>query len=243
VKIQEFDKPELKKYIEGNISYLTNRFATLSNAMGNTNSAFLKEINRSEEQGLSESVLDKVYAEQNRIRDKRLKKSLDDQVPIMQEIERLVGVYKKWYPDDQFIQDNFADIESGKTRRFDVLNETDLQKKYKEEYVLIKNNGLLRKPDIPVYYNKQTLTEEQKKKYANIYWSEYIKNLDKYIGLTEEEIKAEKEVVADKVRATKTAPAKEITALQKKASKSASEAKEYADRRLGKIMKNENEQE
>jgi len=33
VKIQEFDKPELKKYVEGNIGYLTNRFTALSERM------------------------------------------------------------------------------------------------------------------------------------------------------------------------------------------------------------------
>jgi len=59
---------------------------------------FLRELEKAEELELSEKALDRVYQEQDKKRSAHLQRSLDQQVPVMQELERLTGVYKKWYP-------------------------------------------------------------------------------------------------------------------------------------------------
>jgi hypothetical protein len=229
IKIQEFDKPELKRYVEGNIGYLTSRFASLSARMGDANSSFLKAIKNAKEQGMSEEMLDKLYETQDEIRTKRLQRSLEQQVPVMEEIERLTGVYKKWYPDDPFLQENFMNIETGKNQRFNVMDDIDLQKKYKEEYLLLKDNGLLRKPEVPNYYQGEPLTDVEKKEYTSTYWSEYVRNIDAFIGLTQEEFDEYKETVIGMKDSTKKPTTDEYSLLQKLATKSAERAKKMAD--------------
>ncbi len=224
IKIQEFDKPELKSYVERNIDYLTNRFAALSERMGDANNDFLKTVQNAKEQGLSDKVIQDIYEEQDKIRSKRLQKSLDEQVPVMEELERLTGVYKKWYPQDPFIQENFENLEKGKNRRFNIQDDIDLQKKYKDVYVLLKNNQLLERPVMPqkIQGKEVVLTEDLKKQYLNEYWSEYVRLLDARIGLTEEEIAEAKQ--------------KEISFKYWKSEISA-EAKMRAERKLSQYMK------
>jgi hypothetical protein len=152
-------------------------------------------------------------------------------VPLLQEIDRLSGVYKKWYPDDQFIQRNFMDIEAGKNQVFNVKDDIDIQKKYKNEYMLLKKNNLLKKPDVPSYssYDEHKLTDEEKKAYTSTYWSEYIRNLDTYIGLTQEEFDEYKETIVGSKASTKRPTEDEYSLLQKLSSKASEEAKKIAD--------------
>jgi len=53
----------------------------------------------------------------------------------------------------------------------------DFQKNHKDEYLILKKNDMLKKPDIPKFYQGVALTEEEKKNYSNVYWSEYIREL------------------------------------------------------------------
>jgi hypothetical protein len=234
IKIQQFDKPELKRYMERNLDYLTSRYASLATSMGTAQREYYKAIQLAEDNGMTGNALNNVVAKEGKIRDKRLQKSLDEQIPIMAEIERLTEVYKKWNPDDPYIQENFQDIESGKNQRFNVLDLIDLQKKNPVEYNLLKKNGLLvrKNPQIPEYYQKIKVTDEEKKKYANLYWQQYLMELDNRIGLTQEEFDAAKGQITDRKRAKNKTESgiEEITGLQEKATEAASRANKYAER-------------
>ena len=173
--------------------------------MGDANSEFLRTIETAKEQGLEEEAIGKLYEVQDKVRAGRLQKSLDEQIPVLEELSRKTDVYKKWYPSDPFLQENFMDIESGKNQRFNVMDDIDLQKKYKGEYNLLKSNGLLRRPTVPLYKNGKALTEAQRKRFLNVYWSEYVRYLDNMIGLTEEEFREKKDVVV-KSTPSKTKP-------------------------------------
>lgn len=229
VKIQQFDKPEMKNYIERNLSYLTSRYASLATRMGDANGELFKAVKYAQDKGLSADVVEKIYEKESQKRDKRLQKSLDEQIPVLQEIERLSKVYQKWYPGDPYIDENFENIQSGKNQRFNVLNDIDFQEKYKDEYLLLKSNGLLKRPEIPSYINGLALTEEQRKKYASDYWSEYIRQLDSLIGLTQEEFDEEKGMIVGREPSTTTPGPKEKSLLDAKASSAAAYARGIAD--------------
>ena len=232
VKIQEFDKPELKSYVERNIDYLTNRFVSLSARMGDSNAAFFKALKEAQDKNLPPDVIAKIYESQDKIRSKRLQKSLDEQVSVMQELERMTGVYKKWYPDDPFIEENFMNIQQGKNQRFNVMDDIDMQKKYKDEYVLLKSNKMLKRPSVPSYLNGVQLTEEQRKDYLNTYWSEYIRQLDMMVGLTAEEFEDEKKLIIMEEPSETTPTTKKTSLLDAKASSASETAKAIAEMQL-----------
>jgi hypothetical protein len=240
IKIQEFDDPELKRYVESNIEYLTNKFAGLSEAMGDANALFLKELQKAEDLGISKEAMDKLYKVEDNRRAKNMEQSLKEQIPVLQEIERQVNVYKKWYPDDPFIKENFMNIEAGKNRIFDIKSDIDFQKKYKEEYNLLKKNGLIKKPDeIPTAYKGIKLNEEQRREYIATYWSEYVRYLDAKMGLTQENIDKYKSKIT-KTKKVKTKLEPEITtALDEKVSRAREEARDKAEKRLKQTIKNQ----
>jgi len=113
-----------------------------------------------------------------------------------------------------------------------VLSDVDFQKKYKEEYTLLKENGLLRKPDIPIYIGETKVTEEQKKDYLATYWTEYIRQLDMTIGLTEEEIEEQGGRIVGRRKTNRKPTPETISALQRKASTTAQRASKIAEREL-----------
>jgi hypothetical protein len=230
IKIQQFDKPELKNYIERNITYLTNRFADLSARMGDANSDFLKTVKDAKDKGLSDESVAKIYESADKARAGQLGKSLDEQIPVMQELERLTGVYKKWFPDDQFIQDNYQSLEAGQMRRFNVLDDVDLQKKYPTEYNLLRSNGVLKAPKIPKFYQGQAVTDEQRKVYSNAYWSEYLREMDGLVGMTKEEFAEKKSHFATREKADTQTGYKKVTDLDYIASEAASRAELIAQR-------------
>lgn len=232
IKIQEFDKPEVKSYVERNIDYLTNRFVSLSARMGDSNAAFFKAIKEAQDKNLPPEVIARIYESQDKVRAKRLQKSLDEQVSVMQELERMTGVYKKWFPDDPFIEENFMNIQQGKNQRFNVMDDIDLQKKYKDEYGLLKSNKLLKRPSVPSYLNGVQLTEEQRKDYLNTYWSEYIRQLDMMVGLTAEEFEDEKKLIIMEEPSETTPMPKKTSLLDAKASSAAETAKAIAEMQL-----------
>jgi hypothetical protein len=237
VKVQQFDKPEIKSYIERNVDYLTNRFTALSARMGDANSSFLKTMKDAKDRGLTDDVLGKLYQREDKIRASRLQKSLDEQVPVMQELTRLTSAYQKWYPDDPFIQENFQNIQSGKNQRFNVLDDVDLQAKYKDEYTLLKSNNLLKKPIVPSYFNGRELTDEERKDYTSTYWSEYLRQLDMMVGLTPEEFADEsKYTVKEEQSVTSPVPDK-TSLLEMKASSAREIAKSIADFKLRSTIK------
>lgn len=232
VKIQEFDKPELKNYVEKNLSYLINRYTSLAAFTGNANAQFLKDMDNAKKQGLSDEALSRRYQKNDKLRSARMQKSWDEQIPVMQELERLTKVYQKWYPQDPTIQDNFDAIEAGKSRRFNVIDDVDIQKKYPAEYDLLRENKILKKPSIPAFWEGTQLSDDDKKAYSNTYWSEYLRNLDENIGLTKEEIQARKEEVIREEKSTSHAEPDKITSLSSQASKAAERAKKEADSQL-----------
>jgi len=236
IKIQEFGDPELQRYMENNIDYLTHRFASLSEKMGNANSLYLKEINRVKDLDLPENVIEGTYKEQEKLRTDRMGNSLKEQVKVYEELERLTESYSKWFTNDDFLKSNYEGIQSGINRRFNVLDDMDFQKIYPEEHALLKKNGLLDRPQIPQYYKGTKLTDDEKQEYMRIYWSEYIQKLDKYVGLSQEEIDAAKERVVGKRPTNQTEEMKETTRLDKMASVARTSAKERADRRLRTIV-------
>jgi hypothetical protein len=236
IKIQEFGDPELQKYMENNIDYLTHRFASLSEKMGNANSLYSKEINKVMESGLPENILENTYKEQEKLRAARLDKSLGEQVKVYEELERLTETYSKWFTNDEFLRNNYEGIQSGINRRFNVLDDMDFQKTYPEEYTLLKKNGLMDRPEIPKYYKGTKLTDDEKQEYMRIYWSEYIQQLDKYVGLTQEEIDAAKERITGRRPTDQSSEMKETTRLDRMSSVARTSAKERADRRLRTIM-------
>lgn len=237
IKIQEFDKPELKKYMEGNVNYLTSRFTALSARMGDANSMFQKEIKDAEERGMTGETLDKFYKAKDKERAARLKRSEEQMIPITQELDRLVSVYKKWYPSDpeslQFVDKNFMNIEAGKNQMFNVLDDIDIQKKYKTEYKLLKDNGMLKKPDMPNYWEGKPITPEQKKEYSSTYWSSYLRYLDMYVGLSQEEFDSYNEIITSEKTSTKRPKPDQYSLLQELAAKAAKDAKKEADIELG----------
>ena len=216
IKTQQFGDTELKSYMERQIDYLTQRFAALSENMGDANNQFLKAMKKAEDMGMDEDALQRLYEKEDKLRSERMQKSLDEQVPVMQELERITKVYKGWDPNSPFIQENFLDIEAGKSRRFNVMNDVDLQKQYPYEYKLLKKNDLLKTPrDVPRYLNGEKLTDDQRKKYVNTYWQEYIQFLDYQVGLTEEEFQKMKESIVDKQMSSNKPVPEDISMLQK----------------------------
>jgi hypothetical protein len=228
IKIQEFDKPQIKNNIERNIEYLTNRFTALSARMGDANKEFLTTLKKAEAQGVSDEGMVKIYKVADRLRSKSLQKSLDEQIPVMKELEEKVGIYKKMNPDDPFIQENFKNVEEGKSRRFNVLDNIDLQKNYPKEFNLLKSNDLIKTPVIPKYYMGEEVTDAEKKEYANIYWREYLQNLDSFVGLTPEEFDEAKKVTMEKPPTITSEGNKEQSLLQIQASEAARLASETA---------------
>jgi len=229
IKIQEWDDPERKAYVERNLNYLTSKYASLAARMGDAQGNFFKAIKYAEDKGLDVGVIEKLYESEGKIRDKRLQKSLDEQIPVMEEIDRLTGVYKKWYPNDEFLDKNFRNVQSGKNQRFNVLNDIDLQKNYPEEYTLLRNNNLLKKPTIPAYWQGTPVTEAERKNYANIYWSEYMRNLDLMGLTTQEEMDEAKEMITKITESTTRPSPDERTSLQEMASDAASIARDIAN--------------
>jgi hypothetical protein len=230
INIQQFDKPELKNYVERNLNYLTSKFASLTTKMGDAQGVFYKTMKDAEDKGLSKEAQEKIYESASKLRDKSVNKSLKEQIPVYQEIERLTGVYKKWNPQDPFIQENFQNIESGKNQRFNVLDKIDLQKKHPSEYSILRKNDMLKSPEIPKFYRGKALTDEEKKTYSNIYWSEYIRILDIKDLLTQEEIDVMKERIARREVADTEEGMKEITRLQDLTANASSRAKMLAER-------------
>jgi len=229
IKIQQFDKPELKNYVERNLDYLTSKYASLATSMGVAQSTFFKTIKKAEDNELDADVLAKLYESEGKVRDKRVQKSLDEQIPIYQEIERLTDAYKGWYPQDEYIKENFKNIEAGKNRRFNVLDDIDLQKNHKDEYFLLKKNNILKKPIIPKVYQGRYLTEREKKDYANIYWSEYIRGLDALDILNQEGLDKMKEIVRKENDSNAIEGYKESTWLESIAAQQAAMARNMAN--------------
>ena len=229
IKIQEFDKPELKVYVERNIDYLTNRYTALAQRMGDANSDFLKTIKNAEEKGLSAEALARAYTVADKKRSGQLQKSMDEQVPVMQELERLTKVYAGWYPKDESIGTNFQHLESGKNQRFNVLNDVDLQKKYPAEYSILKKNDLLNKPVIPSYWQGVQLSEEDRKTYSNVYWSEYLRNLNSMGLTTQEEMDEAKKSITNIIESTTRPVPEKTTTLQEMAADAASSARDIAN--------------
>ncbi len=230
IKIQQFDKPELKTYVERNLNYLTSKYASLATKMGDAQGVFYKTLKEAEDKQLSPEAQQRIYESASKLRDKSVGKSLKEQIPVYQEIERLTSVYKKWNPQDPFIQENFQNIESGKNQRFNVLSGIDLQKKYPKEYSLLKKNDMLKSPEIPKFYRGKALTEDEKKTYSNIYWSEYIRILDSKDLLTQEDIDVKKARIARREKADTEEGTKEITKLQDIAADAASKARKLAEK-------------
>ncbi|MBK5202184.1 MAG: hypothetical protein JJE45_00480 [Prolixibacteraceae bacterium] len=229
IKIQEFDKPELKVYVERNIDYLTNRYTALAQRMGDANSDFLKTIKNAEEKGLSVDAMARAYEVADKKRSGQLQKSMDEQVPVMKELERLTGVYSKWYPQDPSIQENYQNMQSGINQRFNVLNDIDLQKKYPSEYSILKKNDLLNKPIIPAYWQGRQLSEQERKTYSNIYWSEYVRNLNQMGLTTQEEMDDAKRRITNIIESTTRPTPEKTTTLQEMAADAASTARDIAN--------------
>ncbi len=232
IKIQQFDKPEIKNYVEHNLDYLTSRFASYSTMMGDAQGLFYKTLKEAEDKGLDKESQDKIYKSASKLRDKSVQKSLTEMMPIFQEIEQKTSTYKKWYPNDKFIEENYKNIESGKVQRFNVLDMIDFQKNHKEEYLLLKKNNMLKTPEMPKYYRGVALTDEEKKKYSNIYWSEYIRQLDLKVGLTQEEFDEYKTRLSHREKADTPEGIKEVSKLEDIATMAASQARSLADRQF-----------
>jgi len=229
VKIQQFDKPELKNYVERNLNYLTSKYESLATKMGNAQSVFFRTLKDAEDKELAPDVQNKIYESASKLRDKSIQKSLDEQIPVFQEIERLTEVYKKWHPEDPFLQENYQNIESGKNRVFNVRDEVDLQKKHREIYTLLRKNDILKKPTIPKYYRGKALTDTEKKAYSNIYWSEYIRILDMGKLLEPETIDKFKARIVNEVEADTPSGRRNTTQLQEMVNDAAAQAREIAD--------------
>jgi hypothetical protein len=230
VKTQQWDDLERKNYVEHNLEYLTSKYASLASKMGDAQSVFQNTLKDAEDRGLQGDAFKKVFESASKLRDKSIKKSLEEQIPIFKEIEEKTNVYKKWYPQDEFIDKNFQNIEGGKVQRFNVLDGIDLQKKYPKVYFLLKKNNMLKKPDIPSFYNKEALTDEERKNYSNLYWSEYIRILDSRNILTQEEMDEMKARISRRERADTESGVKEITKLEDMATDAASRARQLAER-------------
>jgi hypothetical protein len=234
IKIQQFDKPEIKNYVERNLNYLTSKYASLATKMGDAQSVFYKTIKEAEDKELSPEAQESIYKAAVKLRDKSIGKSLEEQIPVYQEIERLTEVYKKWYPNDQYLQDNYMNIESGKNQRFNVLDGIDLQKNYPEEYSLLKKNNLIKRPEIPKYWQGKALTDEEKKAYSNIYWSEYIRILDSRDLLNQEGMDEMGGRISRREKVDTPSGIKEVSRLQDMANDAALRARMLADREFRK---------
>jgi hypothetical protein len=104
-----------------------------------------------------------------------------------------------------------------------------LQKKYPEEYSLLKKNNLLNKPVIPSYWQGLQLSEAERKNYSNIYWSEYLRNLDSMGLTTQEEMDERKKSITNITESTTHPTPDKTTTLQEMAADAASSARDIAN--------------
>jgi hypothetical protein len=112
-----------------------------------------------------------------------------------------------------------------------VKDDIDMQKKYPQEHKMLKSYGVLKRPVIPSYDNEgKEITGDQKKAYAETYWSEYIRAMEDKTGeLTKERFdELKKNVVRTKPSAS-TPWEKETTELEDIALQAAEQAKSIAD--------------
>lgn len=232
IKIQEFDKPELKLYMERDIDYLTNRFAAFSERMGDANARYTKAVNEAADLKLSDKAISRIAEAHDKRRSISIENSTKKQVEIMQELEKKVKAYKRLNPDSPFVEEIVKNIQSGENRRFNVKDDIDLQKKYKEEYTLLKSNGLLKRPEVPTYFEGKVLSEEERKDYTSTYWSEYVKQLDLMIGLTPEEFDEEKKLIVSREQSDTSPKQKETSLLEAKANSAAEMARNIAKMQL-----------
>ena len=241
IKVQEFGDTELKSYMERNIEYLTNRFASLSESMGDANTVFMREMKKAEDLELSDNAMQKLYEDEDRRRSKRMQKSLDEQMVVMDQLEKAVNFYKKLHPGDKFTEENFIDIEAGKNRRFNVQNDVDFQKQHPYEHKLLKEYGILKPPrDVPKSINDTELTEEQRKKYVSIYWTEYLRYLDYQIGLTKEEFVKNEEFVISETKNPSTGKVRKKTMIDSVSEQAYQYAKNVADSDIAFIIATQN---
>jgi hypothetical protein len=243
IKIQEFDDPQLVALMERNVNGLTNRFAGLSNMMGNASVRCDQTINAAEKRGVTGSALDKIKIDAFKQRGASIDLSIKEQNDVQKELERLVKVYAKWFPDITSIED-YEGIKAGMSRRFNVMDGIDLQKKYPDKYELLKKNDLLIRPEVPKYYitggDNIKLNPEQQQEYMRVYWTEYIQELDYMNCLTQEEIDADKQITGETTASTQVEEGFESgTLLSIKASNARAMAKARADNKLSDIMKNQ----
>jgi hypothetical protein len=87
---------------------------------------------------------------------------------------------------------------------------------------------MLKKPDIPKYFQGSALTEEEKKNFSNVYWSEYLKQLDVLNILTQEEMDEKKAYLGRRENADTETGFKDISTLEEMATYAASQAKNFA---------------
>jgi len=201
--------------------------------MGTIQKQILKEVKAAEDKKLSPEAIGVTYEKQSKLAEKRLQKSLDEQIPLLDEIERLTNVYKKWYPQDEYLQEHYKEIEAGETRRYQVLGEIDIQRKYPKEYKLIKENDLIIRPnEIPSHYHGEKLTDAQKRDYTKAYWTEYLRQLDILIGLTQEEMDEQKGIIVSRKTYKTEAEPIETTSLRKLALQAKKQAELEAERTL-----------
>jgi hypothetical protein len=144
----------------------------------------------------------------------------------------LTNVYKKWNPQDKFLQENYQNIEEGKNRVFNVKDEVDLQKNHSNVYTVLKKNDMVKKPDIPKFYKGVALTEAEKKAYSNTYWTEYIRQLDNRSALEQSTIDELKARVVGRERADTPTGIRETSKLQSIANEAAARARNIADKEL-----------
>lgn len=235
VKVQTWDDVQMKNYVESNIDYLTNRFSGIVERAGNANKELYKQIKKAEDKELSQEAVNKIYERESKLRDKRLSHSLDLAIPILDELEEKINTYKKWFPNDTFVGDAYRNIESGKLRRLSVMDERDVMKNYWKEYKLLKENNMLRRPEMPRYFpgTEKKVTTEQQKQYSEDYWSWYLRYLDMRIGLTQEEFDDAGKIITGVSVSTREPGLIKETYLQKRASEASAFAKKMADARLG----------
>jgi len=150
-------------------------------------------------------------------------------------LEEKINTYKKWFPNDTFVGDAYRNIESGKLRRLSVMDERDVMKNYWKEYKLLKENNMLRRPEMPRYFpgTEKKVTTEQQKQYSEDYWSWYLRYLDMRIGLTQEEFDDAGKIITGVSVSTREPGLIKETYLQKRASEASAFAKKMADARLG----------
>jgi hypothetical protein len=188
IKVQQFNDPELKAHMERQLEYTVGEYADLAKSMGDAEGDYNRTVQRAIENGATGDALTRIEKAADRVRASEINHSLKEMIPVNQEIDSLTMMYSKWNPDDPFIKENGTKMREGMTRRFNVLNGVEFQKKYPEEYMLLKNNQVLKAPKVPDYYLQKPLTAEDKERYANIYWTNYLNMLKGFVpgGLTKE---------------------------------------------------------